>query len=153
MPSLSHLLNALIKYYWFQPVTMDFRQQVLSLLYNHLLWFEVICCTLSYGAWFQLINFARRHNMATFSLWSFAWKIHLRGFVSKSVDLPYFFRFFNLPFGKFRVSSGCRAFFCRARGQGFKPCTVPTIRSWKEPMRMCCLCYDICKWLNKGDYS
>ncbi|XP_058956271.2 E3 ubiquitin-protein ligase RNF123 [Pocillopora verrucosa] len=28
VPSLSHLLNALIKYYWFQPVTMDFRQQV-----------------------------------------------------------------------------------------------------------------------------
>ncbi|RMX52910.1 hypothetical protein pdam_00010966 [Pocillopora damicornis] len=30
VPSLSHLLNALIKYYWFQPVTMDFRRQKFS---------------------------------------------------------------------------------------------------------------------------
>lgn len=27
-PCLSHLLNALIKFYWFQPVTLDFRSQV-----------------------------------------------------------------------------------------------------------------------------
>ena len=60
MPSLSHLLNALIKYYWFQPVTMDFRQQVKPVIRS----FPLICCH-------SQCTFVRRvvsiNNMATFS--------------------------------------------------------------------------------------
>lgn len=60
VPSLSHLLNALIKYYWFQPVTMDFRQQVKPVIRS----FPLICCH-------SQCAFVRRvvsiNNMATFS--------------------------------------------------------------------------------------
>ena len=46
------------------------------------------------------------------------------------------------------VSSCCRGPECHAGGWRFKPETRPTLRVLNYLRRICCLCYDICDWLD-----
>ena len=41
-----------------------------------------------------------------------------------------------------------RAPVCRAGGRGVQTLARPTLRVFKQLRRKCCLCNDICKWLD-----